>query len=723
MKKIKLKPFNYKKELKKVQGKGIHSKKFKYVTMFSIIGVSILSIFIYRSMAMYSFSSERYSAFKTTTSKKIKITVSSLKDKILASHSVTNPITTPGTAVSASNEAVLASAEDDYGTSYYFRGAITDNYVSLAGFTWRIVRINGDGSVRLILNDNYEKAWYNTIYNANKYVGYSYDASSDNANAKVTKNSTDSTIKKVVDKFYEDNLKNYENLLSDTLFCNDRSLYSGSGIGTTPTKYGALGRRINKTTSLKCEQKNDRYTVNDTTIGNGALKYPIGLLTYDELVNAGANYQSTNQSYYLYRNTANRGDLFFTMSPGDYTALTSDGGGVTIHYSEANWSQNEGNVIHGERGVRPVINLKSGTIVSGSGTNSAPYEVIGAAETGEKTTDYKTTTTIKVNPNSGYVYDTSKGVTCTNGQNGSYNEANNTLTITSPSKDTECTVNFVKIGNLNVILPGHFAYDLNDIKSIFGTNIGLENFEIYDELYIKMTVPLNKKLINNNIGIKVYNSQIKPYRQSNISLFSLKFINDSDCSSIKDQNGELQGSVTCGNGNDVINIKANSNMHLDQDYTLNLSDAYYSYSIGVWHSYGVLGSSRQQWTTSTAVAKQMMQEGIILMDIQVNSSTTTSEGDYTYFRLVSSNQDELDEKEAKFYTRITSFNFQIDDYIYEANGIGTTIMAVKFNNRKTFKLANLTTNNNRIQANYVNQYVYENYYDVGEMYVQIDSDY
>ena len=46
-------------------------------------------------------------------------------------------------------EALLASTEDDYGTSYYFRGAVKNNYVQFANKCWRIVRITGDGSVIL----------------------------------------------------------------------------------------------------------------------------------------------------------------------------------------------------------------------------------------------------------------------------------------------------------------------------------------------------------------------------------------------------------------------------------------------------------------------------------------------------------------------------------------------------------------------------------------------
>ena len=36
--------------------------------------------------------------------------------------------------------------------TYYFRGNV-ENYVDFAGFTWRIVRINEDGTIRLIMQD------------------------------------------------------------------------------------------------------------------------------------------------------------------------------------------------------------------------------------------------------------------------------------------------------------------------------------------------------------------------------------------------------------------------------------------------------------------------------------------------------------------------------------------------------------------------------------------
>lgn len=78
----------------------------------------------------------------------------------------------------------LYVAEDDYGNSYYYRGKVDNNYVSFAGFIWRIVRINGDGSIRLIYSGTTTSATGSatsigtSAFNSDPYdmtsVGYKY---------------------------------------------------------------------------------------------------------------------------------------------------------------------------------------------------------------------------------------------------------------------------------------------------------------------------------------------------------------------------------------------------------------------------------------------------------------------------------------------------------------------------------------------------------------------
>ena len=79
----------------------------------------------------------------------------------------------------------LYAADDDDGTSYYYRGAVRNNYVSFAGFMWRIIRRNGDGSIRLIYSGKNTSdtgtavtignSQYNGKYWDPTYVGYKYN--------------------------------------------------------------------------------------------------------------------------------------------------------------------------------------------------------------------------------------------------------------------------------------------------------------------------------------------------------------------------------------------------------------------------------------------------------------------------------------------------------------------------------------------------------------------
>ena len=177
-------------------------------------------------------------------------TVSNLAEAIRANNEVQTPLTTPGAAISTADEALLASAEDDYGTSYYFRGAVTNNYVEFANKCWRIVRVGGDGSVKLILhNDNptgvanpcdaannsasaafarysgekYTSA-FNTNFNDNAYVGFKYGTPGSSTYEATHANTNKSTILTNLEAWYDkNNLKDYEKVIADTVWCNDKT--------------------------------------------------------------------------------------------------------------------------------------------------------------------------------------------------------------------------------------------------------------------------------------------------------------------------------------------------------------------------------------------------------------------------------------------------------------------------------------------------------------------
>ena len=195
-----------------------------------------------------------------------------------------------------SENSLLCSAPDNYGNSYYYRGNVQNNYVYFAGFYWRIVRINGDGSVRIIYDGTTAHAngetgadmaigssRFNEIDNDNAYAGYMYGTAGSSTYEETHANINDSTIKKYVDTWYENNIKDtkYEQYLADNIFCNDRSLVSGTGFGQNASNYtfewnNFFYTKVNHLNFI-CQQKNDSFTVNDS-VGNKALKYPIALI-------------------------------------------------------------------------------------------------------------------------------------------------------------------------------------------------------------------------------------------------------------------------------------------------------------------------------------------------------------------------------------------------------------------------------------------------------------
>ncbi len=288
-------------------------------------------------------------------------------------------------STSGSTDNLMYKMEDDYGMSYYFRGAKThlSNNLIFAEHQWKIVRINGDGSIRIIYNGICEgnecsinstgieteisKTAFNTPANDNKYVGYMYGNYSTNYDA-AHANQKDSTIKTVLDTWYENNIKGtrYEGYLSDTIFCADRTPHSGDGYGGVETYYASYNRlETNKTPILKCFRKEDRFTVVDTEKGNGALTYPIALLTADEASLAGLSRGANNTSNYLHT-----GQYQWLLSPARFSGSAYP----WYVYIYGNLYNNINATL--SRAARGVLNLNSNTEISGTGTSIDPYKVI-----------------------------------------------------------------------------------------------------------------------------------------------------------------------------------------------------------------------------------------------------------------------------------------------------------------------------------------------------------
>ena len=309
--------------------------------------------------------------------------------------SVNNDGSVNVTAVEATN-GYLCKAKDAYGDSYYYRGNVTNNYVLFADKYWRIVRINVDGTVRVIYDgtsahangeSSSDRQIGESVFNGspddynssadNAYAGYMYGAAGASTYAATHANTNDSTIKTYIDNWYKTNILGTanEHYLADNVFCNDRSLSSdnsGTGAGTYSSSYrwsngpwdNESYSKYNNKMMLTCPQQNDAFTVSDITNGNGALTYPVGLLSTDEIVLAGG-WNTSNNGYYLYS-----GQGWWTSSPGYFNGIFVDmhrvySTGIAYDYDTVNTAY----------GVRPVFNLKADTLAQGSGTASDPYRI------------------------------------------------------------------------------------------------------------------------------------------------------------------------------------------------------------------------------------------------------------------------------------------------------------------------------------------------------------
>ena len=311
--------------------------------------------------------------------------------------------------------------EDDLGNSYYFRGDVQNNYVYFAKNWFRIIRINGDGTIRMIYtsnpndsssseylnknNYNYHGGHNNHEYD-NAYVGYMYGTIGSSTYEATHTNTNNSTIKGVIDTWYQNNLSSYSTYIADAIYCNDRETIEGDGIGFNSTIYASSKRNKKEhNPKLKCTNRNDKFTV-DNTIGNGALTYPIGLITTDEVVLSGGYARDkqtgsyiTNNSYFLY--PKNGEYWYWTMTPNHtdstnskttlassidfifyirlfsnvYVDVVDSKGTVSAYSVVSGLYESSGQSTTYNGAVRPVISLVSNAITGGDGTEGNPFYV------------------------------------------------------------------------------------------------------------------------------------------------------------------------------------------------------------------------------------------------------------------------------------------------------------------------------------------------------------
>lgn len=210
---------------------------------------------------------------------------------------------------------------------------------------------------------------FNSSYNNNMYVGYMYES------GQVHGLQEDSTIKGVLDTWYQNNLQSYVNDLDgNSGFCGDRtpstsetSINNQGGTGNTVTYYAGdvrYNEQSNGVPTYECSD-GDLYTTSGSSDGNGQLTYPIGLISMDEVWYAGG-YQENNRGYYLFTDST-----YWTMSPAVFMVGWARAFGVW-----STGSMNGDYSVNREYGIRPVVNLRSDIqISSGTGTSTDPYVV------------------------------------------------------------------------------------------------------------------------------------------------------------------------------------------------------------------------------------------------------------------------------------------------------------------------------------------------------------
>ncbi len=284
-------------------------------------------------------------------------------------------------------------------TVYYFAGNAKNNWVKFAGYYWKIVRTNEDGSIRLLYHgtshDSTEsyigKSSFNSLANNPMYVGYMYGTSGTLASNRTNEN--DSIIKGVIDTWYSKNLSSYTKYLSkEAIYCNDREIGSGTyNLGSDMFTFASRSRLENKTPTYNCTNIKDTFSGSNS---EAKLTYPIGLMTADELNFAGGVFWVNNANVWYFRNSkegiletspeigvdtessySSTGSVqWHTMSPGDYGYNGSafmfrvNGSGGIGDYSNRDLSNSFA--------VRPVISLKGNLVwKSGNGSSASPYEV------------------------------------------------------------------------------------------------------------------------------------------------------------------------------------------------------------------------------------------------------------------------------------------------------------------------------------------------------------
>ena len=363
----------------------------------------------------------------TVTFKKIAVP---LYNQLLADNPTISTRTDFSTTFTNTNTGTLYKATESIagGTAkdvYYFAGDAKNNWVKFGGFYWRIIRTNADGSIRMLYsgtspdttNGYIDKSAFNSSYDNSMYAGYMYGTSGTLASNRT--NTNNSTIKGVVDTWYNNSLSSYTKYISTTaVYCNDREIGKGtyvaqkelnknsdsmiafvdindtSNLIAAPDfqynfKFSANIRLLdNKQPTYNCTNIKDAFSGSNT---EAKLTYPIGLMTADEVVYAGANtmnsWSSSSTANVWYYLNSTEGSItgstnWWTITPSISVKVSSNNSIYAAYVDNAFLYVPDvylgSSPLNNLKAVRPVISIKQCALwSSGSGSYISPYEVNG----------------------------------------------------------------------------------------------------------------------------------------------------------------------------------------------------------------------------------------------------------------------------------------------------------------------------------------------------------
>lgn len=277
----------------------------------------------------------------------------------------------------ANTTGLYTTTNTNGGTSYYYRGNVTNNYVTFAGKTWRIIRINEDGtSVRLMLNSSIGSSQFHSDY-SNRYGMYY----------------SNSAAKNIVNNWYNNNLSSYQSTyLVNSNFCQKAKVskyYSSDALGFYSSFFHAVGDGYTLPSCYSptayggwClhTSSGTYYTITHNCSGNDPSGYStyssyVGLPTYEDVVFSGTIAESDCGSASWMTTISGKPEMW-TMSPCGVGPHDMEN---VRHAFVWRFKAESGKLSHKLTNVSldlvPVINIKGSVIVTGSGTSGNPYVV------------------------------------------------------------------------------------------------------------------------------------------------------------------------------------------------------------------------------------------------------------------------------------------------------------------------------------------------------------